>query len=795
MADGSNPTVMTDNTTGDLIIDQRVPAPPVAAPGSDHFENLVARAEASALDAISASLTTRIAEDERGQSAFVDLMAEQTKLLGVGPESEPDDLAYENSDTSDSQLMITALTRFMSKATAAIMPQPKKVCRAEHNVDLTEIEDLRVRQKEKTRLTAVEGRVEDFYTDYLFYKDQPYQEDTDQIIRECGLHGMGIRKIYNDFSRPRNKTRLEWVPIQNMIFSYDARSFTVGRIAQKIDIDTSDLIRRVQSGEYVADNIVAEASANLNDDALTEEQDRIAGLTPSTGVGSTHRIYEVYTDLFLDADPHPLGLARPYVVTIHSSSQQIISIKRNWQPNDPEETRIETYVGYIYFPGKSAVQGWGLGHLLANVTRALRKGQRRGLDAAYLQNAPFGYKLSNMSIREGSSKIIPGEFIDVDSPTDDIRSAIQMNMFQGPSQGLMALMDRLEGNGKELGGIATMDFAQLMRSGVSVAPALAALEESSEFQTSIHRRLYDAQQAEMKLLHDRMLEVHGGHPVPFGDGKFLRPGDLTSVDLVPMMKPGFVSKQKSIIEAQALVEAAERSPDLIDRRKANEEYIRAIGRADIDDFIKPDESENPPQPADPVTEYMSILQNRPVAAGLSQNHQAHIDAHNAQMRMIETSGMPVRDGEAAMASLAAHIVDHHAKMMLADISARIGIPPEAFAQGIPPEMEGKVAMAIAQATQAVEAERRPPEAESESKIAIEQVKGQIRAAETTMKQRHDREMADLKHRQALELQAQKDDAETERHQMDDDMARDIAQMKMDGTAGPEARPKAGVMGG
>jgi hypothetical protein len=54
---------------------------------------------------------------------------------------------------------------------------------------------------------------------------------------------------------------------------------------------------------------------------------------------------------------------------------------RNWAPNDEDESPIERFVGYIYSPGKSAVTGIGLGALLANITRSLRKAQRRGLEA------------------------------------------------------------------------------------------------------------------------------------------------------------------------------------------------------------------------------------------------------------------------------------------------------------------------------------------------------------------------------------------------------------------------------
>lgn len=804
MMDGANiPRVSQDNDTGDLIIDETSGQVPSNGEAGGHFDNLLPLMEQSAVDAICHNLLSRVSEDKTNQKDFNDLLAKHVELLGIDPEGVPSQLDYDAADTSESTLLLTALTRFQSKATAAIMPQPHKVCRAKATMDFNEIKDLKERQQAKTAALAAERRVEDFYADYLFFRDQTYQEDTDRIIWETGLSGIGIRKVYNDLSRQRNRTRVEWVPIQNMIFSYDALSMTRGRISQEIRLPTSDLIRMIGSGQYEADNLVTQTASDPPDDALTKAQDKIAGITPSSGVGSTHLLYEVYTDLFIDADEHPLGLARPYVITIHEPSQKIISIKRNWQQTDPEEKRIETYVAYIYSPGRRASQGIGLGHLLGRLTKSLRDGQRDAFDAGRLQNMPFGYKLSNMSIRDGSAKISPGDFIDVDSPTDDIRSAIQMNMFQGPSAGLISLLQELKNDGKELGGIATMDFSQLMKSGVPVAPVLAALEESSEFQTSVHRRLYDAHATEMRLIHDRMQEVYGGSAVSFGNGKILHKGDLLSVDLLPVMKPGFVSKQKALIEAAALKEAAMTSPGVLDDRKVTVEYVRALGRDDIDDFLLPDPDDAPPPPqVDAVTEYVAVLRGQPIAAYLSQNHQAHIDAHTAQIKMIEVSQMSVADGERAMAALAAHIAEHYAKMMIVDIASRIGADPQVFANGIAPDMEAKVAVGIAKATARIEAERRPPEAAGESKVAVEQVRGQIKLtaeerkaqhdrAMKELERRHEKEMAAMEHQYALELQAQKDEAETERAEMDDDMAMEIAKMKSSGEISEGTRQVAG----
>lgn len=758
---------------GNIILDR--PAGPSARPAGSHFENISDRIEGHDLDTMSTTLTEMISNDERSRSEWEEINAEAWELLGVGPEAEPDDVDEDgSSDTSNSTLLLTALTRFMSKSTSSMLPSPNEAVNYDLAFDPNMIEDKEERRQAVQQAHEAGRRLQRFYTDYFFKRLPSYVEDTEQILMEMGLNGIGIRKIFTDTTL-EPKVRAAFVPASNIIISYDANNFRTGRISHRMDMPTPDLIRMIQSRQYRAVSSLMDGQVPEKD-KVTEQKDRIVGLGRSYMEGSeTHRIYEIHCELFLESDPHPLGLARPYIVTIHQSSMEILSIVRNWRPNDPTEQRIEHFVGYLFFPGKG-VYGMGLGHLLANTTRALRTAQRRGLEAAYLQNHPSGFKLSNFKVRDDSTKIRSGEFIDVDSPTGDIRSALMLHPFQGPSQGLMALSQQIESNGKQLGGLATQDLDNLMKAGMAAAPAMAAYEENTEFQSSIHARLYRAVATELDLIHQRMREIHGSAVIQFGDNEMLLPGDLMKVKPKPKMVPGHASKAKAVMEAQATVELSEKFPDVVNKREAALDFLRAIGKPNIDDLMLPDPMENPPMPADPATEYGRVMGGQPIRAGISQNHMAHITAHSAQMVGLQTSQLPVEQGEAMMAVLAAHVAEHYAMDMLQKVSAATGIPIEMFEQGIPPEIEAQLAPQIAAAIQKIEQERAPKDGQQDSRIAVEALKQQGTMQRETMKQKHEREMADLKNRHALELQRQKDEAAMERAMQDDETALEIAAM-------------------
>lgn len=773
--DGSR--TFTDEETGDLIIkDEEVESD--ATEVTYHFENLITTVVPKNItDTLSSTITELVTWDESGRQEWEKLLADNTKLLGLGKESEPDDHEYENSDTSDNPLLLTALTRFQSKALAAMLPLPDRVCQTESALDLEAIEDEDQRDAAQDGVDAAGRRVEKYFADYLLKKHRTYKADTDRILYEMGLHGMGIRKVYNDMSRSTNRTRVEQVDIADLIMSYDAKSMTCGRITHRIDMKTPELVRNIVNGTYQATSTIGSASVE-EEGSLEREDNRIHGISEKLArTGESHRIYEIYTELFLESDPHPKGLARPYVITVHAASQEILSLRRNWQEGDEDEQPIETFVAYTYHPGKSAVLGIGLGHILANITRALRTAQRRGLEAGYLQNHPSGYKMSSMKVRDGSSKVRPGEFVDVDTPVGDIRQALMLHPFNGPSQGLIALADKLENNGRELGGVATIDFSQMLKSGVSASAAMAAYDESTEFQTAVHSRLYTGHSTELNLIMDRQREVHGSKPVPFGVNSSLHEGDLIAVNLTPIMQPGQISKQRKILESLAIVEVAEKFPEIVDQRKAVEDYVKALGKSNAISYLLPDPVDAPPPvPADPLSEYAMVLQEQPIKAGVEQNHQAHIDAHAAQMKVIEVSRLPVDKGEAAMAVLAAHIAEHMGQQMLVEVSSSIGIPLEQLAQ-MPPEMANKIAPVIAQQIQAIEEERRPAEAVQESKVQIEQVKGQNAQALKDMDGRQKKELADLNAKHALELQSAKDDAAMDRAVQDDETAIELAGQK------------------
>jgi len=772
MADG-NLVVETDAETGDIVYytpeQKKVPR----ERRGGHFANLAYELDLSDLAAVAATLYDLVIDDEEAQSSWAEEAADRWKLLGVGHKRDAQ-IVEEGEDNSDHPLLLTALTRFQSKALSALMPSPTKVCRAEAIEDVFQIADPQQRDQRKEDLEQAADRVEDFYADYLLDVLPNYTGDTDQILYDCGLEGLGIRKIVTDRTRRRTPVMPEYTALDSIILSYNTRNFRLGRFAHRIDMDVNDIVRRMQSGAYRPVDIGMGTDPDKG--PLTAARDESLGLDNVHFMGTdTHRVYEVYCDLILNADLHPSSLARPYIVTLHKDTREVMSIVRNWRPDDIDETPIEHFVGYVFHPGKG-LRAMGLGHILGNITRALRDAQRRGLEAAYFQNHPSGFKLASFTIRDEAEPIGNGQFKAVDAPVNDIRAALMMHPFEGPSPGLIQLAQHLEQNGKELGGIASIDFAQLMKAGVTAGPALAAYEESAEFQTAVHRRLYDGHRAELTLIHERMREIVGNTEITYKNGrKKLMPGDLAVVDLLPQMPPGFVSRQKQILQAAAIFELSGQAPDVINRRRAVEEYLHTFNRPDIDEFIIPERQEV--QPADPASEYAALLQGQPVRAGVMQNHQAHIEAHTVQLKLLQASSLPTDSGDAVAAALTAHIAEHMGQDQIVQVSSRLGIPVQQFGQ-LPPQVEAQVAPRIAAAITQLEEQRRPQE-ESRAEIEWAKIlaKGEVDARLAEIEAANEQRLETMKAAFERRLQEMKDEAAAAREEADNEAAILIAEMK------------------
>lgn len=729
--------------------------PPVV----EHSGNLAQIMSQTDLNKLGVWLNKRIDEDKLSRSGWMDQLVRAFDLLGVGPQSEPDSTEYENSDTSNHTLMMKALMRFQSDSLKEMLPAGK-ICRAVPSGDFSKMEKEE-RAKAELEAEAACSRGVEFFTHYLTRRLATYVEDHDRVLFDTGSSGSGFKKIYTDKSNP-DPVRIDLVPVEDFIISYNAKSLREGRITHEISMSGVDYVRKVAEGVYLdTESVPSEGEEN----PVTAARDRIQGIQlDSFADKDIYKFRECHCEMLITSDKHPKGFARPYVVTLDRDNPKVISIRRNWIEGDAAERRQEAFSGYILHPGRSSIYGWGFGTILGNSTEALRTGQRRGLESAYLQNHPAGFKKRDLTIRDDNERVVPGQLIDIDSPGERIADSIYLFEFKGPSPGLISLMEGLERNGEELAGISSMNFTDMVGGNTPVGTVLAVIEEANKFASAVSSRLYRGQANEYELIQARMIRSFNETDQIYEGGKVLKKGDLSRIKILPVMKPGQVSRHARVLMSEALLGLAEKHPDVLNKREAVLSHALSLGVEDLERFIVPPPEEA--KPADAITEYNNALKGKPLKAGPAQNHIAHMGAHEVSIRLIQNSNLPVDVGEGAIRSLSAHMGEHLGLQMSAAVVAQMGGSMEDLAKGIPPEVENKIAPQVTQAI--IEYEQKlvfdkPPE---DARIELERVRGENRLKEVQVKgkmdlekqrvaDRSDEDQNDADNVTAIELQAMK----------------------------------------
>ena len=141
----------------------------------------------------------------------------------------------------------------------------------------------------------------------------------------------------------------------------------------------------------------------------------------------------------VDSNNEPTGIKLPYIVTVDNGTRKVLSIRRNYNVDDPRKNKTQYFVHFKFLPGLG-FYGFGLIHMIGGLSRTATTALRQLLDAGTLSNLPAGFKQRGIRVRDEAQAIQPGEFRDVDAPGGSIKDAFMPLPFKEPSPTLLQLM-------------------------------------------------------------------------------------------------------------------------------------------------------------------------------------------------------------------------------------------------------------------------------------------------------------------------------------------------------------------
>ena len=236
---------------------------------------------------------------------------------------------------------------------------------------------------------------------------------------------------------------------------------------------------------------------------VKSEIDELQGIEPSYGESDTCNILEIHTELDLpnyedlDAEGEPTGIKLPYVITLSSSSGEILSIRRNYRESDPNKKRVNYFVHYKFLPGLG-FYGFGLTHMIGGLSKASTSILRQLIDAGTLSNLPAGFKARGIRIRNDDQPLQPGEFRDMDAPGGNLRDAFVPLPFKEPSGTLLNLLGTLVDSGRRFAALADTQIGDA-NSNMPVGTTVALLERGTKVMSAIHKRLHSSQRFEFSF--------------------------------------------------------------------------------------------------------------------------------------------------------------------------------------------------------------------------------------------------------------------------------------------------------
>ena len=347
-------------------------------------------------------------------------------------------------------------------------------------------------------------RVKD-YMNYQIMNEMPeYEAEFDQMLFYLPLAGSAFKKVYYDEMIGRAVSK--FVQADDLIVPYAATSLEDAEaIFQRMYMSEND-IRKAQVSGFYSD--IELGRPNFTEDRVHEEERKLEGTRKtysSTAGDTTYTVLESHINLDLEGfedmnqeTNEPSGIKLPYIVTLEAGARRILSIRRNFQPNDPLKKKVQYFVHFKFLPGLG-FYGFGLIHMIGGLSRTATVALRQLLDAGTLSNLPAGFKMRGIRVRDDAQPLQPGEFRDVDAPGGSLKEAFFPLPYKEPSATLLQLMGIVVQAGQRFASIADMQVGDGNQN-AAVGTTVAFLERGSRVMSAIHKRLYNGLKKEFKLL-------------------------------------------------------------------------------------------------------------------------------------------------------------------------------------------------------------------------------------------------------------------------------------------------------
>ena len=715
----------------------------INVPGTEsHFDNLAELLPDDVLEPVGNEMTQNYMDYKASRKEWEQSYITGLDLLGFKYENRTE--PFQGASGATHPVLAEAVTQFQAQAYKELLPADGPV--------RTQVIGVKNPQTEQQAV-----RVKDFMNYLIMDQMKEYEAEFDSMLFHLPLAGSTFKKVYYDV--PMGRAVSKFVPADELVVPYTATSIEDAEsVIHTIKISENELKKQQVNGFYRDVELGPPGHVEKND--LDKKEKELDGTKKTGRQEPVYTLLECHVNLDLEgfeevgSNGEPTGIKLPYIVTVEEGSRVVLSIRRNYAPNDLKKNKIQYFVHFKFLPGLG-FYGFGLIHMIGGLSRTATAALRQLLDAGTLSNLPAGFKQRGVRVRDEASPIQPGEFKDVDAPGGSLRDAFFPLPYKEPSQTLLNLLGIVVQAGQRFAAIADMSVGDGNQA-AAVGTTIALLERGSRVMSAIHKRCYAAMKDEFKLL-SKVVSQYLPPEYPYdvvGGARNIKQSDFDDrVDVVPVADPNIFSMSQRITLAQTQLQIATSNPALHNMYQIYRNMYEAIGVKNVDAVLP---APAPNAPMDPSMEHINALAGKPFQAFPGQDHRAHITAH---LNFMSTN--IVRNNPAVMASIQKNILEHISlmaqeqvqlefreqlqQMMMMQQQAAMNPQIQAELQALTNQIESRKSVLISEMTEEFmkEEKRITSQFDSDPLLKLKSREVDLRAMENERKRDNDMAQQDL----------------------------------------------------
>jgi len=729
-------------------------------PGTEnHFDNLADILPDDVLEPVGADMVNNYMDYKSSRKEWEESYKTGLDLLGFKYENRTE--PFQGASGATHPVLAEAVTQFQAQAYKELLPADGPV--------RTQIIGIKNPATEQQA-----NRVKDYMNYLIMDQMKEYEAEFDSMLFHLPLAGSTFKKVYYDV--PLARVVSKFVPADELIVPYTATSLNDAEsVIHVVKMSENELRKQQVSGFYR--DVELSPPGNVEQNSIEKKERELDGTKKTGKQEPVYTLLECHVNLDLEGfeeiggDNQPTGVKLPYIVTVEEGSRVVLSIRRNYAPNDLKKNKIQYFVHFKFLPGLG-FYGFGLIHMIGGLSRTATAALRQLLDAGTLSNLPAGFKQRGVRVRDEASPIQPGEFKDVDAPGGSLRDAFFPLPYKEPSQTLLNLLGIVVQAGQRFAAIADMQVGDGNQA-AAVGTTVALLERGSRVMSAIHKRCYAAMKNEFKLL-SKVVSQYLPPDYPYdvvGGARNIKQTDFDDrIDVVPVADPNIFSMSQRITLAQTQLQIATSNPMLHNMYQIYRNMYEAIGVKNVDAVLPPPA---PTAPMDPSMEHINALGGKPFQAFPGQDHRAHMTAH---LNFMSTN--IVRNNPQVMAAIQKNILEHISlmaqeqvqlefreqlqQMMMMQQQAATNPQVQAQLQALTNQIESRKAILIAEMTEEYMKEEKQitSQFDNDPLLKLKSREVDLRAMENERKKDNDTAQQDLARAKLMQ-------------------AKDLAQDKMD----------------